>query len=70
MTELELRQRRARDLERRLRALGIPCRMGALEPLEDERVTRTPAAVPDRSVAGPFLTGKITRRLGEVLQVR
>ena len=75
MTELELRQRRARDLERRLRALGIHCRTGALEPLTDDpHVTRTPAAVTTTSdravVGGPVMSGRIVRRgVGQVLAV-
>ena len=43
MTEAEQR-RRARDLERRLRALGIHVRPGMFEPLEDARTTRSATA--------------------------
>ena len=56
MTDTEKKRLRARDLERRLRALGIDCPPGALEPLEDERLTRSPVATAsDRPVAGGSL---------------
>ena len=64
------RRLRARDLERRLRALGIHCPSGALEPL-----TRSPAAASTTSdravVGGPVLTGRVVRRgVGQILGLR
>jgi hypothetical protein len=77
MTEAEQERRRARDLERRLRRLGIHCPPGTLEPLtQDAHLARSPAAVPatsDRTVAGEVIYGgpKIVRRnVGQVLRVR
>ena len=62
-----------RDLECRLRALGIDVRPGMFDPLEAEQLTRSPAAASssDRAAAGgPVLTGVIRRQCGEILRVR
>ena len=45
MTEAE-HKRRARDLERRLRALGVHCSPGTLEPLtQDAQLARSPGPI-------------------------
>jgi hypothetical protein len=66
MTEAEQERGRARDLERRLRALGFYCPPGTFEPLTDDaHPTRSPAAVEttsDRGAVGrAVMSGRIRR---------
>ncbi len=68
MTEAEQERGRARDLERRLRALGFYCPPGTFEPLTDDAhdtPTRSPAAVETTSdrgaVGGAVMWGRIRR---------
>ena len=75
MTEAEQERRRARDLERRLRALGVRCPPGTLEPLsQDAHLARSPAAVEttsDRALAGGLvMTGRIRRVFETPITVR